>query len=143
MDRPVLYMPIIFELSRPIERLYKLEEPEACGNPSSELNVVKLFPLYFDNPQKLSCITAAMNLIKLLTAESQKNKNIFDLIVNFFVFIKKNNWIKDYIYWELELYKTIGYDLQFKDLVNKEKVGDEEVKYKTNKYGFISEISKK
>ena len=66
-----------------------------------------------------------MNLIKLLTAESEKNKNIFDLIVNFFVFIKKDNWIKDYIYWELELYKTIGYDLQFKDLVNKEKVGNE------------------
>ena len=84
-----------------------------------------LSPLYFDNPQKLSCITAAMNLIKLLTAESEKNKNIFDLIVNFFVFIKKDNWIKDYIYWELELYKTIGYDLQFKDLVNKEKVGNE------------------
>ena len=84
-----------------------------------------LSPLYFDNSQKLSCITAAMNLIKLLTAESQKNKDIFNLIVNFFVFIKKDNWIKDYIYWELELYKIIGYDLQFKDLVNIEKVGNE------------------
>ena len=56
--------------------------------------------------------------IKLLTAESQKNKNIFDLIINLFLnFIKKDNWIKDYIFWELELFKIIGYDLQFKDLV--------------------------
>ena len=28
-------------------------------------------PLYFDHKQKLSCITSATNLIKILTAESQ------------------------------------------------------------------------
>ena len=32
-----------------------------------------LSPLYFDNYQKLSCISSAMHLIKILTAESQKN----------------------------------------------------------------------
>ena len=42
-----------------------------------------LSPLYFDNHQKLSCITSAMHLIRLLTAESQKNVNIYDLIKNF------------------------------------------------------------
>ena len=31
-----------------------------------------LSPLYFDNQKKLSCITSAMNLIKILTAENQK-----------------------------------------------------------------------
>ena len=30
-------------------------------------------PLYFDHKQKLSCITSAMNLIKILTADSQSN----------------------------------------------------------------------
>ena len=39
-------------------------------------------PFYFDNSQKLSCISSAMNLIKLLTAESQKNIDIFILIEN-------------------------------------------------------------
>ena len=36
-----------------------------------------LSPLYFDNHQKLSCISSAMNLIKILTAEFQKNEKIF------------------------------------------------------------------
>ena len=45
-----------------------------------------LSPFYFDNHQKLSCISSAMNLIKILTAESQKTKNIYDLIENFYKF---------------------------------------------------------
>ena len=41
-------------------------------------------PLYFDNYKKLSCITSAMSLIKLLTAESQSNEKIYDLVVRIF-----------------------------------------------------------
>ena len=37
-----------------------------------------LSPLYFDNQKKLSCITSAMNLIKILTAENQKNTRAAD-----------------------------------------------------------------
>ena len=36
-----------------------------------------LSPIYFDDPKKLSCIISTMNLIKILTAESQSNENIF------------------------------------------------------------------
>ena len=37
-------------------------------------------PIYFDEAKKLNCITSAMNLIKLLTAESQSNIKNYDLI---------------------------------------------------------------
>ena len=79
-----------------------------------------LTPLYFDNSQKLSCITSAMNLIKLLTAENQSNKLIFDLIDDFFEILKFENWIQRYIFWELELLKILGYDLELKNIVEKE-----------------------
>ena len=79
-----------------------------------------LTPLYFDNSQKLSCITSAMNLIKLLTAENQSNKLIFDLINDFFEILKFENWIQRYIFWELELLKVLGYDLELKNIVEKE-----------------------
>ena len=36
-----------------------------------------LSPFYFDNKKKLACITSAMHLTKILTAESQINKLIF------------------------------------------------------------------
>ncbi|MDB3924192.1 DNA repair protein RecO [Candidatus Pelagibacter sp.] len=87
-----------------------------------------LTPLYFDENQKLSCITSAMHLIKLLTAEAQSNKEIFKLIDKFFEILTSDNWIQKYIFWELELLKLLGYDLELKTMVEKEIV-DSEVNY--------------
>ena len=84
-----------------------------------------LSPYYFDNQKKLLCISSAMQLIKMLTAESQKNQIIYDLIDNFYTLLKDNNWIKKYIFWELELFKIIGFDLEFTNLVDKKIVGNE------------------
>ncbi len=84
-----------------------------------------LSPFYFDNSKKLSCIISAMNLIKILTAEQQKNKKIYDLIKKFYHILKSKNWINNYIFWELDLFKIVGYDLELKDLVNKKKVNNE------------------
>ena len=78
-----------------------------------------LSPLYFDEPQKLSCINSAMSLIKILTAEGQSNKFIFRLIESFYNFLSSDNWIKNYIFWELELFKVLGFDLEFETLVDK------------------------
>ena len=87
-----------------------------------------LSPLYFDEPKKLSCISSAMNLIRLLTAESQMNISIYNLIEKFYEILKSDNWIKSYIYWELELFKVLGFDLELKNLVNK-KIIENELQY--------------
>ena len=87
-----------------------------------------LSPFYFDNQQKLSCISSAMHLVKLLTAASQKNLTIYNLIENFYTILGNENWIKNYIFWELELFKILGYQLEFSELVD-EKIIDNEVLY--------------
>jgi len=87
-----------------------------------------LTPLYFDEKQKLSCITSAMHLIKLLTAEAQSNNEIFKLIDKFFEILKLDNWIQKYIFWELELLKLLGYDLELKNIAERE-ILDNEVNY--------------
>ncbi len=89
-----------------------------------------LSPLYFDNYQKLSCVSSAMHLVKILTAESQINHNIFLILENFYILLNDDNWIKNYIFWELELFKLLGYDLDFKDLVD-EKIIDNKKQYIT------------
>ena len=81
-----------------------------------------LVPFYFDDNQKLSCISSAISLIKLLSPEYQKNQFIYSLIDNFFFLLKSDNWIKNYIYWELELLKVLGYELKFENLVDKKMV---------------------
>ena len=84
-----------------------------------------LAPLFFDDNKKLSCVASSMNLIKILTAESQKNIKIYDLLESFFKILRDEYWIQEYIFWELELYKLLGYDLELDNLVKKEIKNDE------------------
>ena len=76
-------------------------------------------PFYFDNIQKLSCISSAMNLVRLLTAESQMNQNVYLLLENFYILLNDDNWIQKYIFWELDLFRILGYDLDLTNLVEK------------------------
>ena len=85
-------------------------------------------PMYFDNSKKLNCVISAMSLVKLLTADSQANKKIFSLMDNFYNLISNSEWLKNYIFWELDLLKTLGYDLDLSKLVNK-KIVDEKTLY--------------
>jgi len=88
-----------------------------------------LSPLYFDNKKKLMCLSSAMNLIKLLTVESQENSKIFKLINDFFVILTNKNWVKEYIFWELKLLKLVGYDLELNKIVNKEIINNKTTYY--------------
>ena len=79
-------------------------------------------PYFFDNHQKLSCIYSAMNLIKILNADSQSNDSIYFLIEDFYVLLEKKDWLKNYIFWELKLLKILGYEIDFKNIVDKKLV---------------------
>ena len=89
-----------------------------------------LSPLYFDNHQKLLCISSALQLIRLLTAESQKNVSVYQLMDDFYILLKSDNWVKNYIFWELQLFKILGYDLELENLVAKQFI--------KNKLNYIS-----
>ena len=89
-------------------------------------------PLYFDHKQKLSCITSATNLIKILTAESQSNIKVYQIIENLFLILNDKDWIKKYIFWELDLLKVLGYDLELKNLVEKDIVNNKTIYFATS-----------
>jgi len=84
-------------------------------------------PLYFDHKQKLSCITSATNLIKILTADSQSNNKVYQIIENLFFILNDKDWLKKYIFWELDLLKILGYDLELESLVEKDTVENKTV----------------
>ena len=92
-------------------------------------------PYYLENKKKLFCIIYTMNLIKTLTVDNETNKNIYQLLNNFFELLNKDNWLVFFIFWELNFYKTIGYDIDFKNYVTNTIIdGDEK---------FIVESTKK
>ena len=55
-----------------------------------------------------------MYLIKILTVEYQKNIKIFDSLNDFFLILKNSDWVKNYIFWELNLLRLIGFELNLK-----------------------------
>jgi len=95
-----------------------------------KIEILKAYsPLYFDHKQKLSCISSATNLIKILTADSQANSKVYELIENLFFILKDDKWLKKYVFWELELLKFLGYDLELENLVEKDIVKNKTVYY--------------
>ena len=102
-----------------------------------KVEIFKVYtPFYFNDKKKLLCITSAMNLIKLLTVELQENFKIFDAIEDFFINLNNENWTKKYVFWELKILKYIGYDIDFKKIINSEIIKNEKkyyLKSNTNK----------
>ena len=86
-------------------------------------------PFFFDNKKKLSCLTSALQLIRILNPEAQPNLKIFELIENFFIILKGEEWIKNYILWELKLFSLLGYNLELEKIATKI-VKDENIFYK-------------
>ena len=68
-----------------------------------------------------------MNLVRLLTAESQSNIDVYKLIEKFYYIISKDEWLKDYIFWELELLKVLGFDLELNNFVTKETIDNKTI----------------
>ena len=59
----------------------------------------------------------AVHVGTLLAVIIYLRNNIFILIKNFFILLKDDNWLTSFIFWELNVYKSIGYDINFKNYV--------------------------
>jgi len=82
-------------------------------------------PYYFDYKEKLLCIVSAINLVKLLTVESQSNINVFNLIGDLYSIINIDDWVKEYIFWELKLLEIVGFNLQLNKIAKSEVINNE------------------
>ena len=94
----------------------KLREDGRLGYLKVEIDEIKT-PVYLENKKKLFCIIYCMNLIKILTAENENNVEIYNLLEKLFKIIELDNWLVEFLYLELNILKSIGYDINFKDYV--------------------------
>ena len=69
-------------------------------------------PYFFSNYKKLNCLFSSLNLLKTVLPEMHNYKSIYILFSNFLYELKFNNhWIINYIFWEINLLKEIGFDM--------------------------------
>ena len=72
-------------------------------------------PFFFDDKKKLNCIFSSLNLLKILLPELLSYNSIYVLFSYFLNELKFNNqWIVHYIFWEMNLLKEIGFDMNLK-----------------------------
>ena len=94
----------------------KLREDGRLGYLKVEIDKIKT-PVYLENKKKLFCIIYCMNLVKILTVENENNIEIYNLLEKLFKIIELDNWLVEFLYLELNILKSIGYDINFKDYV--------------------------
>ena len=87
-----------------------------------------LGPYFFEDKQRLLCLASSLKLIKILTVEAETNEKIFNLLDALFEILISDEWIKKYIFWELNLLKYTGYDLNLEKIVKIE-ITDEKKRY--------------
>ena len=93
---------------------FSSKDNTSIGNFKIEINKVNT-PIYFNDRLKLTCIIYSMQIIRLLSGENQTNESIYLLIDKLFELIKSDNWIQSFIFWELSLFKNLGYEINFED----------------------------
>ena len=90
-----------------------------------KVEIDKIFtPHFMEDKVKLNCILYSLNLIKILTVENQSNINIYNQLYELFKILNSNDWIKKFIFWELEVIKLVGYDIKFNDYIDNAKLRD-------------------
>ena len=94
----------------------KIRQDGTLGHLKVEIDEIKT-PVYLENKKKLFCIIYCMNLIKILTVENERNIEIYSLLEKLFKIINLDNWLVEFLYLELNVLKSIGYDINFKDYV--------------------------
>ena len=69
-------------------------------------------PFFFDDNKKINCLFSSLNLLKTVLPEMLSYNSIYILFSNFLNELKfNNNWIVHYIFWEMNLLKKMGFDM--------------------------------
>ena len=76
-------------------------------------------PLYFNDKERSSALISVCSILNSLLPESQPNLNIYKSLEKFLNSINYENWIILYIFFELNLIKSLGYDPNLEQFKNK------------------------
>ena len=75
-------------------------------------------PLYFNDKERTSALTSICSLLNVLLPDGQPNRKIYNSFENLINSINLDNWIILYIFFELNLIKSLGYDVNLNQYKN-------------------------
>ena len=97
------------QISNKIFVFHNSKSENRIGYFKTEL-VEAISPKYFNDKKKTTSLLSLSSILNLLLPDSQPYKNLFISVENLLKNLDKENWAKDYVYWELNLLKELGFD---------------------------------
>ena len=67
-------------------------------------------PKYFNNKKKTTSLLSVSSILNLLLPDSQPYKHLYILLEKYLKSLDQANWAINYVYWELDLLKELGFD---------------------------------
>ena len=78
-------------------------------------------PKYFDDKKRSSSLLSISELLNTLLPESQSYSSVYNSLNEFIEDIDNENWLRSYIFWEINLIRELGFGFDFsKTKVDKE-----------------------
>ena len=87
---------------------YTFKNENKIGYFKTEL-IDAIAPKYFNNKNKILCLNSITSILKLLLPENQKLSNVYISLDIFLNNLNKDNWLINYLNWELDLISSLGY----------------------------------
>ena len=112
------------QISNKIFIMYSSKSENKLGYFKTEL-VEAISPKYFNDKKKTTAILSSCTILNLLLPESEHYKKLYISLDNLFKNFDNNNWIIDYIYWELILLKELGFDPYLEQFFNNNAVSNQ------------------
>ena len=105
------------QLSNKLFIVHNSKNENKLGYFKTEL-IKPISPIFFNDKKRISALTSLCSILNVLLPEAQPNQNIYKSFEEFLNSIQLENWIILYIFFEINLIKDLGYDLnlsEFKD----------------------------
>ena len=87
---------------------YTFKNENKIGYFKTEL-IDAISPKYFNNKNKILCLNSITSILKLLLPENQKLYNVYVSLDSFLNNFNNENWLINYLNWELDLISNLGY----------------------------------
>jgi len=97
------------QISNKIFVFYTSKNENRIGYFKTEL-VEAISPKYFSDKKKTTSLLSLSTILNLLLPESQPYKSLFNSVKKFLKNLDQENWAVNYVYWELDLLKELGFD---------------------------------
>ena len=98
------------QISNKIFISYTSKNENKIGYFKTEL-IKPISPLYKNKKKRTSALISLCSLLNILLPESQPNKKIYEIFENLINNLNFDNWIILYVFFELNLIKELGYDV--------------------------------